>query len=547
MTFNILGTSKTLISNSRKESGNNAEYSVFLCVLCGAVVKENAHESMNHKKQILFAWLLLAFCLFPSFSFAQKSIFGTIYDEETGTPLPSATIQVEGMNIGTITNAEGKYRLFIPKLPAMMEVRYLGYESKRIALNIRSAQQQDVRLKLGNIQSSVVEITGEDPAVKIMRKVLEEKQTWFSELETYSYEVYSRFNLIKKSTEFASKEPEIIQIIESSADAYWHKPRGSREWIRAKRYVPSRVEDFPYAGLEPVQNFYDNTVWLQGRIFHTPLHPQALDEYAFRLGDQRPSSRGETIYDIYVTPKREYDRTLRGRITVRTNDFVVLEAELQPNKFPTNLGDVRDRDAIYTQQFMDYGGRAMLPADFKVEGRVAFGLKSAMRPPALYRQVSKMSKYRLNEPVLDELFLSLQRLQTEQGAETRAELLKNGSDLIPYTEAELKAMSTLTGRFSLMSEFPPQGFTFVFGAGGGGLTMDRESAAMNVKMAVDGAMANYMKRLQDIAQNRYKPDWGRYADNYYERLLGKDKIIIEARVIQYVKMLDVGIRFMVLH
>jgi hypothetical protein len=490
----------------------------------------------------LFALFLAFLSPFLSPIYAKKTIFGTITDVDTGLPLTSATIQVEGTNTGTVANSEGKYRLFIAKLPALVEVRYVGYEPKRIAITLRSTGQQDLRLKPAEMPSTIVEITGEDPAVRIMKKVIEAKQDWFEDLNTYTSETFSRFDLIKKSREFVSKEPEIIQMIEANADAYWDKTRGTREWIRAKRYIPNRIEDFPYAGLEPVQNFYDNSVWLQGRSYIAPTHPNALDEYSFRLGDQRASSTGEKIYDIYCTPKRDYDRTLRGRITVRIDDYAMLSIELQPNKLPVSLGEVRDRDALYTQNFMEYGGKGFFPLDFNVEGRVSFGLRSADRPPANYKQVSRIIKYRLNEPVLGELYLSNQRLQTEWAAETRADLLKNMVDMIPMTEAELKAVATLTGRFSLMSEFQPMGLTISFGAGGGGLTMDKEQAALNVSTKIDAAMAGYMSKLNDIAHNHYQPDWGRYFNGYYERLLGRDKQIIDEKKINMILMLDRAIR-----
>lgn len=60
---------------------------------------------------------------------------GTIRDAATQEPLPFASIHWVGQGIGDCSDTQGAFRLSLPKVdtPIVLEVRYIGYESKRVA------------------------------------------------------------------------------------------------------------------------------------------------------------------------------------------------------------------------------------------------------------------------------------------------------------------------------------------------------------------------------------------------------------------------------
>lgn len=62
------------------------------------------------------AIILFAICLIMEIPLwaQQKAIQGTVKDIE-GNPMPGVTIMVDGTNIGTITNTDGKYSINIPE------------------------------------------------------------------------------------------------------------------------------------------------------------------------------------------------------------------------------------------------------------------------------------------------------------------------------------------------------------------------------------------------------------------------------------------------
>jgi len=69
---------------------------------------------MKKNQLIKVATFLLPILFFSLWSFGQAiTISGTINDE-SGTPLPGATIQVKGSMEGTITDVNGNYSINVP-------------------------------------------------------------------------------------------------------------------------------------------------------------------------------------------------------------------------------------------------------------------------------------------------------------------------------------------------------------------------------------------------------------------------------------------------
>ena len=93
--------------------------------------REMVKQTMTTQWVWLFAVLLLA-------TQAQaKVIQGTVTDASTGEPLPAATVHVLGAYDGTISNTEGRYVLSLRSLPAVVEVRYIGYRWILLCLRLQ--------------------------------------------------------------------------------------------------------------------------------------------------------------------------------------------------------------------------------------------------------------------------------------------------------------------------------------------------------------------------------------------------------------------------
>ena len=80
---------------------------------------------------------------------------GDVFDNTSKKPLVFATVGLEGTNISTITNTEGKFLLKIPKetVDGNVLVSFLGYKTKLIPLQ----QLKSTRNKIG-LDVSVTEL-----------------------------------------------------------------------------------------------------------------------------------------------------------------------------------------------------------------------------------------------------------------------------------------------------------------------------------------------------------------------------------------------------
>ena len=61
-----------------------------------------------------------------------NEISGTVYDGETGDPLPFTDVYIKGTTIGTTTDFDGKYSLLLPHKDVELVFSFVGYEVKTI-------------------------------------------------------------------------------------------------------------------------------------------------------------------------------------------------------------------------------------------------------------------------------------------------------------------------------------------------------------------------------------------------------------------------------
>lgn len=87
---------------------------------------------------------------------------GTIIDSETGESIPMATINVPGTLIGTVCDADGRFRLeLIEGKSYTLLVRSTGYMEQRIKIDANgAAKQMDIQMNAGIFDLNEVVVTG---------------------------------------------------------------------------------------------------------------------------------------------------------------------------------------------------------------------------------------------------------------------------------------------------------------------------------------------------------------------------------------------------
>ena len=109
---------------------------------------------------------LLVFCttfllVLPTMAQSKFILSGTVTDSETGETLPGAAIYIPDLQSGTVTNQDGIYRLELPQGHYRLEVKFLGYETEIVDLDLKSNKTLNISLTSDEMLLGEIEITGE--------------------------------------------------------------------------------------------------------------------------------------------------------------------------------------------------------------------------------------------------------------------------------------------------------------------------------------------------------------------------------------------------
>lgn len=87
--------------------------------------------------------LIATIVILTSSSYARCKLTGTIFDANTKSPLPGASIFVKGTSIGTTADKDGKYSLNIKDGKYILEISYLGYKKvqKKVVIKGKSLKK----------------------------------------------------------------------------------------------------------------------------------------------------------------------------------------------------------------------------------------------------------------------------------------------------------------------------------------------------------------------------------------------------------------------
>lgn len=104
--------------------------------------------------------LLLALLILPAMAFAQNVVTGTVYEAETGTPLPGVNIIILGTDQGAATNGEGHYRITnIDDGTYTLRATMIGYETYKMTITLSGGEKEiNINLKKGNASLEALEV-----------------------------------------------------------------------------------------------------------------------------------------------------------------------------------------------------------------------------------------------------------------------------------------------------------------------------------------------------------------------------------------------------
>ena len=431
------------------KSNKNASLSKMDRLLSGQdMPKVDAIRLVQRRCVLTTRWVWFFAFLFFATQVPAKVIQGTVTDASTGEPLPVATVHVLGAYDGTISNTEGKYVLSLRSLPAVVEVRYIGYRSQQYHVTEDAADVRDFALEPVPIELETLVVTAEDMGPNIMRKVIAQKQTWWDSLETFRVEAYSRFVLYK--------DAEIVAIVESLSDGFWDEKKGWREVVKDKRETENLDLGIAVPAAAGV-NLYDDETGLFGHRLIGVTHPDALEHYDFVLTGRRKMD-DRIIYDIDVKPKHSLKTAFNGRVAVLDSVYALVEVELTPNRAFLFPPPVREFTITMRQQFSNFGGDYYLPVGYQSDVNVEIGMVGLQFPPFKRQRISRLTGYEVNVALPDSLYEQDRIVVVDSVRVEQDSLLVQTALAVPLDDIEQEAYARIDSTMTLDKAYEPKGF-----------------------------------------------------------------------------------------
>jgi len=326
-----------------------------------------------------FKLLLSLFIIILNLQFAVAAIVSGIITDETGNPLPFASVFVKNSTTGVSANYEGKYFLELKAGTYILKYSSIGYKEQEKQIQISNNQHIKINIMLEIDISAIdeVEIIADkiDRAKQIMKKVRDKRKDYINSVNNYKCEIYSKSSFekeyktkdtikdknseIKSINEYYKKDK--LNLVEYVAEIYYKKPNKYKENILAfhdfsEKKPPGRsitvsvnIDNgditperqsyknpyiFDVENLSDAFNFYKNTIDLPqlcSQPIKSPISPGSNLTYKYEYVESFFENNTK-IYKLNIKPVNNFDALFKGSIFIEDSTFALIAVDLSVNE-----------------------------------------------------------------------------------------------------------------------------------------------------------------------------------------------------------------------
>jgi len=355
----------------------------------------------------------------------QFKISGKVTDAVSREPIPFVYILLQGKNIGTTTDFEGKYQLLTNILSDTLVATSIGYQTAKKKLLRVEGQVINFVLERTDISLKEVVIKPtEDPAVILFRKIIRNKEKNSNRvLANYSYEAYNKveldlydwnkkfqdrrvmrpFQFVFDRIDSISEDKPFLPVFlsESLSDYYYRSiPKDEeRENIIASKQSGVENESLSQflGSMYQEVSVYDNWPALFYKNFVSPINDNGLNYYKYELVDSGYVDDA-WCYKMTFVPKNEGSFTFVGDMWVAENSWAVKQVSMEVAKH-VNVNFV-DKISVFQQFELVNDSIWMLSKDKIV---IRFKVTENM-VGIIGRKTTSYRDYRINRPDIDKFF-----------------------------------------------------------------------------------------------------------------------------------------------
>ncbi|WP_281989372.1 DUF5686 family protein [Aquimarina aggregata] len=287
---------------------------------------------------------LFCLLLFSQFVLlSQVNITGIVIDASSSQPLPFASITTE-VSSYALTSVNGEFTIRCENHPVHLTISYLGYETKKLTIQSKSADKIEVRLHPKEENLSTVKIAvAENIASKVIKKAIRRKNQNNPKkaLKSFSYSSYNKFKITEDNQATIETQDttnvEIEQLLNKSHSflsekvsqhQYTRKSKG-KETVLATRMTGFEEPIYNVLGIKIQSNsLYEEDYTIFNEKYIGPLSNRALKNYYYKILDTVQSKRPSLVV-LFQPRKSKKIASLEGVLYLDIETLAIQKAILE--------------------------------------------------------------------------------------------------------------------------------------------------------------------------------------------------------------------------
>ncbi|MCW3786690.1 carboxypeptidase-like regulatory domain-containing protein [Plebeiibacterium sediminum] len=267
-------------------------------------------------------FILILLLTISTLSLAE-SFCGKIIDSKTLHPIPFVNISLKGTYSGTVSDANGRYKLMVPnKSDYIICFSCIGYQSVEISY-IQLKEKSDIILTPSITPLNEIVIMPDSTLRSFLSKAYNKIADNYPKQPT-TYEVFHRSGLQNGDKDYIRLNEVLLNAYKSSYD---DKTEGTVSIIKTRKYIePNQSNEFQYVYYGAVYDIHHDDLIKNRRKYLKPDKNYDYELYGVEYYNNRK------VYVIDFKPKVDKKLKYKGKIFIDAKTLGYLKIELSPTE-----------------------------------------------------------------------------------------------------------------------------------------------------------------------------------------------------------------------
>jgi CarboxypepD_reg-like domain/Secretin and TonB N terminus short domain len=247
---------------------------------------------------------------------------GIIIDKKTKKPLPYANIGINGANLGTISNLEGRFQLQIPKKysDSLIYISYIGYENLSARLPENTKGPVLIELEKTTISLQEVIIRYQDPNYLLNETLKKINENYLSEYSTMT--AYFR-EYVKKNKKYLVFSEAVIEI---AKEPYQISPISDQvKLLKGRNIIAGTAED---SVIMKIKSGIANSIQLDVIKSRPDFLSYDFSKHYDIYFSDIVNFNDQLVYELNFSPKvGDIESIYRGKLYIEQTNLVLLAAD----------------------------------------------------------------------------------------------------------------------------------------------------------------------------------------------------------------------------